>query len=89
MSDEEVVLTSRRALWRIDGGRWAAGRLRLTDRRVQLLPHDGDRIEVLVAEVSSVRIERRPRPVLVLGTPDGALRIRCFAASAVAALLVA
>jgi hypothetical protein len=88
MSDEEVVLTSRRARWWSAERGWEAGRLRVTDRRVVLTAHDGTTIEVLVAGLSSVRVARWPRPTLVLEVDGATLRLRCFAVPAVAALML-
>ena len=87
MTDEEVVLTSRRARWCAADGGWEAGRLRLTDRRLRLTAHDGTATEVLLTDVASVRVARWPRATLVLEVRGGALRVRCFAVPAVATLL--
>lgn len=87
MPDDEVVLTSRRARWRTAERGWEAGRLHLTDRRLRLVAHDGTGIEVLVADLSSVRVARWPRRTLVLEAGVGVLRVRCFAVPAVAGLL--
>ena len=86
MSDEEVVLTSRRARWRTAEHGWEAGRLHLTDRRLRLTAHDGTTTEVLVS-AASVRVVRWPRPTLVLEADGVLLRVRCFAVPAVATLL--
>ena len=83
---DEIVLTSRRALL-LAGRRWSPGRLRISDRVVRFTAYDGAVTEVSVSEVSAVRVVRRPRPALLLETPTGALRLRCFAAPAVATLL--
>jgi hypothetical protein len=87
MSGEEVVLTSRRALWRSGTGPWASGRLRISDRCLRLTAGDGSSIEVAVAALDVVHVVRWPRPTVVLATADGPLQVRCFAAPAVAALL--
>jgi hypothetical protein len=87
MTEEETVLTSRRALLRADRRRWTRGRLRVSDRAVRFTALDGSVVEVARAELSAVRVARRPRRALVLETPAGPLRLRCFAMSAVAALL--
>lgn len=85
-AEEEVVLTSRRA--RLLGGRgWLPGRLRISDRTVRFTAHDGTTTEVPRSGVASVRVARRPRPALVLATPAGPLRLRCFAMPAVALLI--
>ena len=87
MGGEETVLTTRRALLRSPGGGWTAGRLRLSDRAVRFTAADGTGGEVPLGAVTSVRVARRPRAALVLTTPDGPLRLRCFGVPAVAALL--
>ena len=87
MSDEETVLTTRRALLRTDAG-WVRGRLRVTDRRVRFTALDGAlEVEVPLVALSEVRVSRGVRRALVLSTPDGVLRLRCFAVPAVAGLL--
>ncbi|WP_158589998.1 hypothetical protein [Amnibacterium setariae] len=86
MPDPETVWTSRRALLLV-AGRWTPGRLRLSDRALRFTAHDGEVVEVAAAEARAVRLVGRPRRVLLLETPDGPLRLRCFAAPAVAALL--
>ena len=83
---EETVLTSRRALL-LAGRRWSPGRLRISDRVIRFTAHDGAITEIAVSEVSAIRVVRRPRPALQLETPGGAVRLRCFAATAVATLL--
>ncbi|WP_375405395.1 hypothetical protein [uncultured Amnibacterium sp.] len=85
-AEEEVVLTSRRASV-LGGGAWSPGRLRISDRLVRFTSHDGAVVEVALTDVSAVRLARLPRRALVLTTPAGPLRLRCFAMSAVAALL--
>jgi hypothetical protein len=87
MSDEEVVLTSRRARWRTTETGWEAGRLRLTAQRLRLTAYDGATTEVRVSAVSAVRVARWPRSTLVLEVRGGTLRVRCFAVPAVATLL--
>jgi hypothetical protein len=84
--EEETVLTTRRALL-LTGRTWTPGRLRITDRVVRFTAHDGEVAEVAVTDISAVRVVRRPRRALVLETPRGPLRLRCFAVPAVAALL--
>lgn len=86
MSDE-VVWTSRRALLRTSGRRWTPGRLRVSDRAVRFTAHDGTEVEVLRSVLGSARVTRLPRRCLLLETPDGVLRLRCFAVPAIAALL--
>ncbi len=81
---EEVVYTSRRAFLR-QARTWTPGRLRVSDRGLRFTAHDGAIVEV--AEVLDVRLVRWPRRALVLSTPSGPLRLRCFAMPAVAALL--
>lgn len=88
MSDEEVVLTSRRARWRTADGRWEAGRLHVSDRRVRVTAHGGASTEVLLVAVTAVRVVRWPRPTLVLECDGAPLRIRCFAVPAVAGLVL-
>lgn len=85
-AEEEVVLTSRRARL-LGGGGWSPGRLRISDRTVRFTAHDGTVVEVALTDVSAVRVARRPRPALVLATPAGPLRLRCFAMPAVALLI--
>jgi hypothetical protein len=88
VSAEEVVLTSRRAVWRTAPGPWSAGRLRISDRCLRLTAGDGSSIEVDVRALDLVHVVRWPRPTVVLTTTDGPLQVRCFAAPAVAALLI-
>lgn len=87
MTAEEVVLTSRRALLHTEGRGWMPGRLRVSDRVIRFTALDGSVVEVDAAEVASVRLRGRPRRALVLDTPHGPLRLRCFGMPAVAALL--
>jgi hypothetical protein len=87
VSDEEVVWTTRRALLHVPGRAWTPGRLRVSDRAVRFTGHDGAVVEVAREEVTAVRIVGRPRRALLLETPEGPLRVRCFALPAVAALL--
>lgn len=86
-AEEEVVLTSRRAWLHAEARRWTPGRLRVSDRVVRFTAHDGTVVEFALTEVSAVRMARLPRRALVLATPVGPLRLRCFAMPAVAALL--
>jgi hypothetical protein len=87
VTEEEVVLTSRRALLHAEGRRWTPGRLRVSDRVVRFTAQDGGVVEVAMTDLSAVRLAGRPRRTLVLETPDASLRLRCFALAAVAALL--
>lgn len=87
MTEEETVLTSRRALLRTGARTWAPGRLRITDRLVRFTGQDGAVVEVARGRVSAVRVARLPRQALVLDTDDGTIRVRCFAMPAIAALL--
>ncbi|WP_375388673.1 hypothetical protein [uncultured Amnibacterium sp.] len=87
MTDEETVLTSRRAFLRSAGRGWTPGRLRVSDRRVRFTASDGTVLEVARAGVSAVRLARLPRRALVLDTAAGPIRLRCFAMPAVAILL--
>lgn len=84
--EQEVVLTSRRA-WLLGRGGWSPGRLRVSDRVVRFTSHDGAVVEFALTDVAAVRVARLPRRALVLATPAGRLRLRCFAMPAVAALL--
>jgi len=86
MTEEETVLTTRRALL-LEGRRWTPGRLRITDRVVRFTRQDGEVVEVAVTTVSAVRVARLPRSTLVLELPSGTLRLRCYAVAAVAGLL--
>jgi len=86
MTDEEAVWTSRRALLLV-AGRWTPGRLRISDRALRFTSHDGAVVEVAAPDVRAVRLTGRARRVLVVEAPSGPLRLRCFAAPAIATLL--
>ncbi|GAA2752355.1 hypothetical protein [Amnibacterium kyonggiense] len=86
MTDERVW-TSRRALLAAPRGAWTPGRLRVSDRVLRFTAHDGTVTEVALEAVTAVRVTRLPHRVLVLETPSGPLRLRCFAVPAVAELL--
>lgn len=88
MPSTELVLTTRRARWRMPEEAWVAGRLRLTERRLVLTAPDVPDRELLLGEIAGARLLRRPRgAVLAIAATAGTVRLRCFEVSAVAALI--
>ena len=83
----ETVLTHRRALL-LGGAAPVAGRLRLSDRSVRFEPHDGEPVELVLAEVRRIALRRGRRGALVLETSTTTVRIRCFGMRAVSGLLL-
>ena len=83
----ETVLTHRRALL-LGGAAPVPGRLRLSDRSVRFEPHDGEPVEVVLAEVRRIAIRPGRRGALVVETVATTVRVRCFGLRAVAGLLL-